>query len=89
MDDRMLDLLRLRFIRLEKNSFGIDDVGFNLSYRIELNQEDTRHIVHNQNITIETLEPEVKTTLTGSHRKLEAKLSLARPTSYRKQIYHF
>ena len=33
MDDRMLDLARLRILRLEENSFGIEDKGFNLSYR--------------------------------------------------------
>ena len=33
MDDRMLDLARLRILRLEENSFGIEDKGFDLSYR--------------------------------------------------------
>ena len=36
MDDRMLDLARLRILRLEENSFGIEDKGFNLSYRKHL-----------------------------------------------------
>ena len=37
MDDRMLDLARLRILRLEENSFGIEDKGFDLSYRNHLN----------------------------------------------------
>ena len=36
MDDRMLDLARLRILRLEENSFGIEDKGFDLSYRNHL-----------------------------------------------------
>ena len=33
----MLDLARLRILRLEENSFGIEDKGFDLSYRNHLN----------------------------------------------------
>ena len=58
MDDRMLDLLRLRVIRLEKNSFGIEDRGFNLSYRIELNPEDALIFKNNPKIVIDKISEE-------------------------------
>ena len=78
----MLDLLRLRFIRLESNSFGIDDIGFNLSYRIELNQQDIIYIENNPLINLDH-EPEVRI---QSRIRPEIKSRLPRPTSYCKYI---
>merc|ERR1719204_2272904 len=54
----MLDLARLRILRLEENSFGIEDKGFDLSYRLELHPQDSLHFEDNPRITIEYFESE-------------------------------